>query len=271
MGSTVRVGSRSWHEAIARLFAALDDPDLLERLVNTIQEAIHVDNAIASAYCRDGRPIIFYNDWSAPEHSVNRFAVPRWVESAYLLDPFYRAFLAGIDSGLYTLKELAADHFRRTEYYEQFYADLLMTDEAAFLIRVDDDSMLEISLNRIRPYSKREITCLREIEPVVLEVGERCIKRADFAAKISEQRPPAVHDRLETAVEKFGAGTLTTRECEIVRLLLRGHSVKSTAELLKLSPGTVKIHRRNIYEKLEISSQSQLFSRFFDFLSPEDG
>ena len=90
MGSTVRVGSRSWHETIARLFAALDDPDLLERLVNTIQEAIHVDNAIASVYCRDGRPIIFYNDWSAPEHSVNRLAVPRWVESAYLLDPFYR-------------------------------------------------------------------------------------------------------------------------------------------------------------------------------------
>ena len=97
----------------------------------------------------------------------------------------------------------------------------------------------------------------------------RYVNRKDLAEELSERHAPAVHDRLETAVEQFGGEILTRREREVVRLLLRGHSVKSTAGVLDLAPGTVKIHRRNIYAKLGISSQSQLFSRFFDFLSPE--
>lgn len=51
--------------------------------------------------------------------------------------------------------------------------------------------------------------------------------------------------------------------------MLRGHSVESTADGLDLAPGTVEIHRRNIDAKLELSSQSRLFSRVFHFPPPE--
>ena len=55
---------------------------------------------------------------------------------------------------------------------------------------------------------------------------------------------------------------LTHRECEIAGLILKGHSSKSIARIIEISPGTVKIHRKNIYRKLGISSQSELFSLF---------
>ncbi|HAT43389.1 MAG TPA: hypothetical protein DCS87_16900, partial [Rheinheimera sp.] len=37
-----------------------------------------------------------------------------------------------------------------------------------------------------------------------------------------------------------------------------------TAEKLQTSEGTVKIHRKNIYRKLDIGSQAELFSLFIN-------
>jgi DNA-binding CsgD family transcriptional regulator len=47
-----------------------------------------------------------------------------------------------------------------------------------------------------------------------------------------------------------------------VSYVLQGHSTESIARHLDISPGTVKIHRKNIYRKLGISTQAQLFASF---------
>nr|WP_244625004.1 MULTISPECIES: helix-turn-helix transcriptional regulator [Rhizobiaceae] len=64
-------------------------------------------------------------------------------------------------------------------------------------------------------------------------------------------------------------GILTRREIEITSLILRGHSSRSIAETLNIAEGTVKIHRKNIYQKLGASSQSELFSMFIVQLSKQ--
>jgi DNA-binding CsgD family transcriptional regulator len=55
---------------------------------------------------------------------------------------------------------------------------------------------------------------------------------------------------------------LTPRELDVVGLVLEGHSSESIANLLNISAGTVRIHRKNIYAKMRISSQRELFSIF---------
>ena len=55
---------------------------------------------------------------------------------------------------------------------------------------------------------------------------------------------------------------LTPREREVVEYTLRGHSAEAAGRALGISAGTVRIHRRNIYAKLRIGSQGELFSRF---------
>ena len=60
---------------------------------------------------------------------------------------------------------------------------------------------------------------------------------------------------------------LTPREVEVTSLVLRGHSNASIATALKITPGTVKIHRKNIHHKLKISSQAELFGLFIRQLS----
>lgn len=64
---------------------------------------------------------------------------------------------------------------------------------------------------------------------------------------------------------------LTARENEIVGLYLKGHSNQQISEMLHISPATVKVHCRNIYEKLKIKSRLELHFLFHDQIGNEDG
>jgi DNA-binding CsgD family transcriptional regulator len=58
------------------------------------------------------------------------------------------------------------------------------------------------------------------------------------------------------------ASGLTAREAQVVNLMLEGHSARAIGDALRISNETVRVHRRNIYEKLGISSQGELFRWF---------
>ena len=72
---------------------------------------------------------------------------------------------------------------------------------------------------------------------------------------------------MQAAAENFGRDVLTPRECEVVKLVLRGYSTKSISQSLGISPGTVKVHRENIYAKLDVSTQAELFNLFIRSVS----
>ena len=57
---------------------------------------------------------------------------------------------------------------------------------------------------------------------------------------------------------------LSPRERHIVGLILEGHPTAAIAEKLALARGTVKNHRRSIYTKLDITTERELFLRYFD-------
>jgi DNA-binding CsgD family transcriptional regulator/DNA-binding FrmR family transcriptional regulator len=53
--------------------------------------------------------------------------------------------------------------------------------------------------------------------------------------------------------------SLTPREKEIIKLILKGYNTKQVAEELFISAHTVSTHRKNIWHKLEISSYTELY------------
>lgn len=55
-----------------------------------------------------------------------------------------------------------------------------------------------------------------------------------------------------------GAGPLTVREKEILKLLAEGHSNKEIAAMLFISPKTVETHRHRINEKLHLGNVADL-------------
>ena len=80
-----------------------------------------------------------------------------------------------------------------------------------------------------------------------------------------------LEQRIHSALNNFGSSLLTERECRITQLILRGHSTRSLAERLGVSEDTIKSHRKHIYSKLDIGTQSELFSLFIDSLAEAQG
>jgi VCBS repeat-containing protein len=89
----------------------------------------------------------------------------------------------------------------------------------------------------------------------------RCLRL--MTERISE-RPQPSQDLSPNGKKVGGAeiekmlGTLTHREHQIVRLVRNGLSNKEIARQLNVSPGTVKVHLHNIFQKLEISNRTVL-------------
>ncbi len=65
--------------------------------------------------------------------------------------------------------------------------------------------------------------------------------------------PPAIAQKLATRV---GSSDLTTREMEVLHLMVEGKSNKEIGTALFISEGTVKIHVNHILEKLGVSGRS---------------
>ncbi|UTW13186.1 response regulator transcription factor [Marinobacterium rhizophilum] len=59
---------------------------------------------------------------------------------------------------------------------------------------------------------------------------------------------------------------LTERESALIRLLLRGHSNQSAVDKMGISITTVKMHRQHCKGELDITSQAEKFSLFYQFL-----
>ncbi|MCL2209722.1 MAG: LuxR C-terminal-related transcriptional regulator, partial [Treponema sp.] len=59
---------------------------------------------------------------------------------------------------------------------------------------------------------------------------------------------------------------LTSREQEILNLLIEGDSIKKIASRLNISVKTLDTHRTNIYRKLDVHNYRELLNKF----SPEN-
>lgn len=66
--------------------------------------------------------------------------------------------------------------------------------------------------------------------------------------------PTVVAERL---AERVSGTELTTREHEVLRLIVQGHSNKEIGNLLHISEATVKTHINNLLSKLGVSDRTQ--------------
>ena len=220
------------------------------------------------AYRGNDRPIDLFDSFDPARRDV---FVAAYQEGPYLLDPFYRACAEGIAPGLHRLRDLAPDQFQESEYFRSYYVRTGLTEEIGFFAPLKTEMMVVISLmrdGRSPGFSDEEMAKLRVVEPIVCAIASQHWRSPGaHRARPGRSAPQRIDGLLDTVLAAFGCGNLTAREREIVRLLLLGHSIESTANRLSISTGTVKVHRRNIYSKLSIASHSELFSLFIVALS----
>jgi len=263
-----------WNRELAGILAEIDAQDFFDRLEAAIRLVAPFDISVGFAYPEDRTPILLHDGLrqTAPPSVLDAY-----LRGTYLLDPFYLACANQILPGLYRMAALAPDHFFNSEYYlsPAVHPCISMEsgsldEEIGFFVPLASGLMATYSLMRSNgssAFSEEEFARLTAIEPMVRFA---LCQRWRFVSKdpaAPRRTTWSIHgEAMEEAFERFAADRLTARQRLIVQLILRGHSNLSISLRLGITEGTAKIHRKAIYDRLDISSQSELFGMFIEFL-----
>lgn len=251
-----------WHQAVARLIRAADGERLADALVEAVGLAVRHQGTCLMAFHRDARPEVLHHTL---EPAGRRHYLERYLAGPYLLDPLYQLAIRDGKPSLTRFRDAQPDRFRASEYYRQYCERTHLRDEMDFLADVNGTTTVVLVVGRRdRRFRQAELARLELIEPTVTAAMHRIWQQRD--GKPDGRGTDAVHERLLTCFERFGESVLTDRERQVSQLLLRGHSSKSIARQLDIAPGTVMVHKRNLFSKLHISSQYELFSLLIDQL-----
>ena len=263
-----------WNRDLAGILQQADGRDVLERLEAALGRVVPFDISVAFAY-PDGREPILLHD--GLKNTATQSALDAYMRGTYLLDPFYLACSNQILPGLYRMAALAPDNYFSSEYYHSPAVHPCISmqtgslaEEIGFFVPLEAGFMATYSLmrgNGSAPFSEPEFARLVAIEPMVRFILSRQWRFITNVQGTAMRRSWSIQgEAMELAFERFAADRLTERQRLIVQLILRGHSNHSISLRLGITEGTVKIHRKAIYDRLQISSQSELFNMFINFL-----
>ena len=259
-----RFDSPDWHDAIARLLRGGDAQTTCDALSEVIDLAVANDGTCLMAFHKGAPPDVLHHTM---DPAVAKHYVDRYLAGPYLLDPLYELALHNSQPSVCRFRDQAPDRFWSSEYYRQYCERTHLRDEMDFLLNVSDVATLVLVIGRRQKmFSKIELDRLTLIAEVVYASLHNIWQRWDANARGTD-RNESLHHRLTRCFENFGDTKLTGRERQITQLLLRGHSAKSVARELRIAPGTVMVHKRNLFAKLGITSQYELFSLFIKDLS----
>ena len=253
------VSSRGASDSLARAISAINSADFFPAILDYMRSVVPFSGAFITHLHQNRPPDHVYDNVRAERH---RDVVDQYLDTAYLLDPVYDAFLSGRSNCAMRLRDVAPDQFMRSTYYRRYYKNIALKDEMAILVPQGNGAIF-YSLGRIRDeprFSTRSVRAFEAEIGIISALTSKHFERGHVGPITIGAASP---DRtLTAALDAFGEDILTAREREVATLILKGHSSASVSTMAGIAVGTVKIHRKNIYRKLSISSQSELLSKF---------
>lgn len=188
-----------------------------------------------------------------------------YLNSAFVLDPFYRLGFDKKQSGFFSLAEIMpADSGQYEDYYNRYFRHLKIIDEVGFIFQLGGNlGFVHIELANFTGSKKISSDCLqllKQLSPIL----QPLITQHQLSY-INENDADELNF-VEQFHQKFGTEVCTAREHDVMLLMLQGYSVKAVAHHLGLGVETIKMHKKNIYAKLEVSSQPELLALFIDLL-----
>lgn len=212
-----------------------------------------------------GQPPGLLDHWIEPGR-LRPTALAEYLESTYAFDPFFQYRDRVEEGGVFRLSEVAPDRFFSSEYYLHYYRGSGLCDEVGLLAPLARGGVAHLSMSRRDaqgPFRRAELRFLRKYEPLLLELlTQHCNLMAPVQQDGAVATRPPLADLIRNHAKDVLHFALTAREAQIAGLVLQGHSNGSAAKTLEIATETCKVHRRNLYRKLNISSQRDLFGLF---------
>ncbi|BBE71733.1 helix-turn-helix transcriptional regulator [Oharaeibacter diazotrophicus] len=258
-------GFAAWNTAVAAAVEAVGTPAFPRRLEAAMATLVDFDILMVFAYAGAATPVCLHHNMDETRAAT---VIHAYAAGPYVLDPFYTAATDPQVEGVRRLRDMAPDQFHNSEYWRRHYVRTGIRDEVGHVVRPVGWTGVVVSLTRpgtAPAFGRQDLVAIRAAHPVVRALAERHWTRPAAPGTT----PSALgRDAVGETIARRTRGILTPREAEITWLILKGHSTRSIATRLRIAEGTVKIHRKNIYQKLAVSSQAALFAMF---LTPAEG
>ena len=257
------VPSDGFFEALAGAIEAATHDDAATQVIDLLAEVVTFQSSLIVIYHETRRPIVLHDGLANPDR---RNSARQYVDGAYLLDPFYNRALRSEEPCLLGFSDIAQGNATLSAYSESYYRLSHVSDEINYLIPLDRDFVVAISLERAvdrERFSPSDISKLQSMLPVVT-----ALVRSRLISAIEPELPAddRGHRTLEARLRGLGGDRLSDRERAVTNLLLRGLSVTQIAYELDIAAETARVHRRNTYRKLSVSSIAELFALAFEHL-----
>lgn len=251
-------------KALAAAIEAVGSSAHLDRLVDLIGALAPHDLITVVRYSVSERPEF------VSHRNFSEAMVRRYLDAYYVHDPFYAYWRNHQKAGVVALRTWRQGAARRGSYIAGFLGESDISDEVGVLLQDGEGWCLGIFLDRSDgTYTKAQIARLEQWFPPVaaLHAVDLRSRRPGFKRTAQPARrgrePIRVVNRLPATLWP----ALSERERQIVQLIVAGHPSATIARKLGITPGTVKNHRRHIYEKLDITTERELFLQYMDFMN----
>lgn len=256
--------------ALTQMTQSIGTPDWFDSVLNLLGSVCSMDSGGVMMYHRQQRPRRILHRFNPQERALPEDA---YLSGPYVLCPNYQLFAQGCPSGIYWLRDIAPDDFYESEFYRVFYSQIGLSDSIDLLWRINDDTALNIFIERSIRHSKFQIEDMLALKLLLPLIFASAAKHHELTAAVSRRDTDNLtHRKVQSTIENFASSLLTQRERQVLFYMISGYSSALTAQRLNTTEGTIKIHRKNIHRKLDISSQAELFSLFINcipFAVPE--
>lgn len=255
-------------DASARLIAAIGSASLGQTVCALLEGSVRFDMSCLYLFRFDQPAELLHDGYRG---QVAARTLNAYSRGGYLLDPFYVASMNHHPAGLWRMSELAPDCFFASGFAisPDLHPCVSSThgteiDEIGYIVHLGTRTALVFSLMKAdapSAFDESEVAYLRRLTPLIsatLKQHGRQLPRYMGSVGADSQ--------LESAF--VGAlSQLTEAQRYIAKLLLQGHSTASIARQLGISEGTVKVHKHNLYGRLNISSHAELFRLFIGYIA----
>lgn len=249
---------------LADVIRRLGGPDFESVLHDWLRRCLAPDNLIVLAYRDAGPPQVLYRQSDSPQ--VFAQLDQTYLAGAYLLDPYHALHGARVAAGVYRLRDVAPDAFQRSQYFTEYYQQTTLLDEVTFIAYPKPGVSLNICLGRdatsSRAFSNSEIAMAQRLAPILTALIEQ-----HWAGLAAAGGADDITAGVQDALALRHGIRLSQRQAEVALMILQGHSTPSIGLRLGLSAQTVKVFRRQLYAKCNISSQAELFALLVPLLN----
>jgi len=256
---SISVSDLVFHQRLASLLRHVGQKGFWNYLITFLRFYIGFDSWVVMVFRPDRSPIVLADD-----DVDNQLPFLEYVNSLYRMDPFYQFSRTQPAANLYRIEDVCPEHFHESEYYNHYFLLNIISDEVQFLCPLGDNEVFSLSLGSKNKFSQNELGVLHLYAPWILALIETSYGSAAFeGASVAEiSSAEEVQEEAQQWLVDNANPALTKREFEIASMILDGQTAKTIAWKLNISMETVKIHKRNMYKKLNASSQYQLFVKF---------